>query len=78
MELLTVAEVAAILRLDESSVYALAASGELPRYKVGPKNGGVRIAREDVDAYLTECRQSKNEDEEPQRAPRPRLKHLRI
>lgn len=47
--LLTVAEVAAELRVSTMTVYRLVQAGELPAFRIG-KN--YRIKREDLDAYL--------------------------
>jgi excisionase family DNA binding protein len=49
--LMTVAEVAAWLRLHPWSVYELVKSGELPSRRVGPKRGKIVIDSSDVDAY---------------------------
>jgi excisionase family DNA binding protein len=49
VKLLTVAEVAAILRLSKMTVYRMVNSGALPALKVGRS---VRIPEHVVDAYL--------------------------
>jgi excisionase family DNA binding protein len=49
--LLTVAEVAATMRVSNMTVYRLIKTGELPALRVG-KN--YRIRESDVDAYLAE------------------------
>jgi excisionase family DNA binding protein len=48
-ENLTVPEVAEILRLSASHVYAMVRRGELPHFKVG---ASPRIRRKDLDAYI--------------------------
>ena len=47
-EYLTVADVAALLKLSEKTVYRLAQRGELPGFKAG---GSWRFRRRDVDAW---------------------------
>ena len=49
-ELLTPEEVAALLRMRKSWVYAAARSGELPHVRLGR---AVRFRRSAIDAYLT-------------------------
>jgi putative molybdopterin biosynthesis protein len=73
MTFLTVNQVADLLQLSRSKVYALVSSGELPRHKIG---GSIRIKEDDLFSYLDGCR-AQNADA-PRRAPRPRLKHIRL
>jgi excisionase family DNA binding protein len=47
-EYLTVADVAALLKLSEKTVYRLAQRGELPGFKAG---GSWRFRRRDIDAW---------------------------
>lgn len=47
-EYLTVADVAALLKLSEKTVYRLAQRGELPGFKAG---GSRRFRRRDIDAW---------------------------
>lgn len=54
MNLLTVREVAGMLKLSASKVYELIARGKIPVYKVG---GALRIGRHDLEAYLNACRE---------------------
>ena len=49
--LLTVAEVAATMRVSNMTVYRLIKNGDLPALRVGKK---YRIRESDVDAYLSE------------------------
>jgi excisionase family DNA binding protein len=56
MKLLTVQECAALLRLGESTIYRLIDEGKLAGFRIGPRQGGVRIAESDVLAYLERCR----------------------
>lgn len=76
-ELLTVREVAGLLRVSQNCVYELVGRGRLACYRVGSTGrGAIRIRREDVEAYLGACRTQKGE--EAARLPRPRLKHLSL
>ena len=74
--LLTVRDVAQVLRVSANCVYELVSSGKLVCYRVGIGRGAIRVRRVDVDAYLTACRMEKGE--EAPRLPRPRLKHLTL
>jgi excisionase family DNA binding protein len=56
MKLLTVAEVSLMLRVGESTVYALLDGGKIAGFRVGPRSGGIRIDERDVLAYLERCR----------------------
>jgi excisionase family DNA binding protein len=76
MTLLTVEETAAILRLSVSAIYAMSGN-ELPVHRVGPKGGSIRIAREDIDAYLSKTRTGEPAREK-RASPRPRLKHIQL
>ena len=52
IQLLTVKQVADILRVSEMTVYRIIASRKLASYKVG---GSYRIRPEDVRSYLDSC-----------------------
>jgi excisionase family DNA binding protein len=56
LNLLTVREVARLLRLSAAAVYGLCKSGRLPHHRLGEGGSAIRIDRADVLAYL---RQSK-------------------
>jgi excisionase family DNA binding protein len=73
-ELLTVREVAGLLRVSQNCVYELVAKGKVAAYRVGAGRGTIRIRPEDVESYLQSCRVENHEPRE--RLPRPRLKHL--
>jgi excisionase family DNA binding protein len=75
MKLLTVEDVAGILRCAKSTVYALLDSGKLPSYNVGPNGGAKRVSEADLEAYLESCRH------EGKRSPArstSRLRHLKV
>jgi excisionase family DNA binding protein len=74
--MLTVAEVADVLRVSPSLVYQLVDSGKLPCHRLGKGRGTIRIRLDDLNAYLASCRHEATE--EVPKLPRPRLKHLRI
>lgn len=50
-EVLTIKEVAALLKLAEKTVYAMAQAGELPAFKI---RGQWRIKRSELDHWLDE------------------------
>ena len=49
MKFLTVAEVAALMRVSKMTVYRLVHNGELPAVRVGRS---FRVSEDDVDEYL--------------------------
>ena len=50
-EVLTIKDVAALLKLAEKTVYAMANAGELPAFKI---RGQCRIQRAELDRWLEE------------------------
>jgi excisionase family DNA binding protein len=74
--LLTVREVAEILRVSPSLIYQLVEAKKLACHRIGSPNGAIRISAADVDDYLAQCR-SERQDQTP-KPPRPRLKHLKL
>jgi excisionase family DNA binding protein len=48
-EVLTIREVAAILKMAEKTVYSMAQTGELPAFKI---RGQWRVRRQDFDAWV--------------------------
>ena len=49
MKILTVLEVAELLKLSKCKVYALAKSGEIPTVKIG---GSIRVILEELEKHL--------------------------
>ena len=74
--LLTVKDVARLLRISLAATYALVQEGELPCYRIGRQRGSIRVAASDVSSYLAERRLEPAPAKKP--PPRPRLKHLRL
>ena len=74
--LLTVREVAEMLRVSPSLVYQLVEARKLACHRIGSRQGAIRISVADVDDYLSECRYDRQE--EMPKLPRPRLKHLKL
>ncbi len=74
-KLLTVADVAQCLGCSEANVYALLEAGELPYVPIG-KSKGYRIDPADLERFIG-SRKVRNEGAKP-KAPRPRLKHIRL
>ena len=74
---MTVRDVADWLRISPSLVYQLVEQGKLIVYRIGTGRCGIRFRRQDVDAYLDECRSEKSPPTQP-RKQRPRLKHIRV
>jgi excisionase family DNA binding protein len=71
MQLLSVDDVARMLKLSRSKVYAL--KEKIGHYRF---DGAVRFREEDVFAYLDRCRV--NGKRERKAAPRPRLRHIQV
>jgi len=76
MDLLTVQDVAVILKVSNSLVYGLVASGKIVCHRIGQGRGAIRIRREDIEEFLAGCR-SEQKPTMP-RVPRPRLKHIKL
>ena len=75
-QLLTVREVADVLKVSTSLVYLLIESRKLACHRIGNGRGAIRVRRDDLDRFLEQCRV---EPEQPAVRPsRPRLKHLRL
>ncbi len=55
-DLLTVAEVAAMLRLNEQTVRKWLREGRLPGISLGSRQAGWRVRRSDVEQFLDERR----------------------
>ena len=70
--MLTVKKVAEMLGVSSALVYALAADGRLPSYRIGLRRGALRFTLEDVESYLKSCRTS------VARMPRTPLKHIKM
>ncbi len=77
MTLLTIKEVAKILRLAESTVYQMVSKGKITGFRIGPTHGGIRVSQSDLDLYLASCKMEEK-DEKPPKVSRPRLKHIKI
>lgn len=74
--LLTVREVAQILRLSSACIYTMVASGRLPHLRVGNGRGSIRFSHEDLDRFLNSRRA---ETAPPLQQPvRRQLKHLKL
>jgi excisionase family DNA binding protein len=54
LDMLTVAELERMLRVNRATVEGWLASGALPHYRLGPKT--IRIARPDLEVFLAERR----------------------
>jgi len=57
-EVLTIKEVAALLKIAEKTAYIMAQRGELPGFKVG---GQWRFRRSDIDDWIEERKKSVSE-----------------
>lgn len=54
-EVLTIKDVAALLKVGEKTIYSMAQNGELPAFKV---RGQWRFSRKDLDAWIELQKQS--------------------
>jgi len=75
---LTIREVAELLKLSQSSVYQLIEAGRLAHHRIGQGRGAIRVLEADLQSYLDQCRQGIAEKPAKLRAPRTKLKHLRL
>jgi excisionase family DNA binding protein len=76
MDLLTINDVAAILKVSKSLVYGMIASGKIACHRIGNGRGAVRVRRDDLEHFINQCRVGPSLP--PVRSQRPKLKHLRI
>lgn len=76
--LLTVREVATQLQLSIASIYAMIRKGTLVAHRLGGRNGAIRIRPEDVDSCLESTAQHLAPSKPVPRAPRVKLKHIRL
>jgi excisionase family DNA binding protein len=73
MPLLKVPQVAELLACSIATVYALIERGQLPAVKIGVGTGGVRVTREDLQAFIDSRRTGRPTPKVKQIA----LRHLR-
>ena len=76
MDLLTIHEVAAILKVSKSLVYGMIASGKIACHRIGNGRGAIRVRREDLEQFIADCRVEA--EISPARISQPKLKHLRL
>lgn len=75
----TVRDVARLLHVSESAVYALIDSGQLACHRIGNGRGVIRISGDDLDRYLGTCRVEKaRKGGKPVRVSRRSLKHIQL
>ena len=75
-KLMTVRQTAEFLNVSQSLVYQLVDRGRLACHRIGAGRGTIRISREDVDAFLANCREA---PEQPKaKALVSRLRHLQL
>ncbi|MFZ1932419.1 MAG: helix-turn-helix domain-containing protein [Thermoguttaceae bacterium] len=76
--LLTVDEVAQVLRCSRSTVYSLVSSAKIAGLRIGSHSGGIRISGDDLQTYLDTCRIEPTGRRRAGVGRLPKLKHLRI
>ena len=74
--LLTVREVAELLRVSPSTVYQLVEGRKLARHRIGGGRSAIRVSTTDIRECLAECRYERREH--MPKPPRQRLKHLKL
>jgi excisionase family DNA binding protein len=67
----TLKELAKLLKVSDSFLYARVAEGSLPHYRLGNGQGGIRVSEEQLQEYLRGRERSRPREEEPP------LRHLR-
>lgn len=80
LSLFTVKEAAQLLRVSNSLLYGLVASGRLPASRLGGTGrGAIRIKRQDVELFVEENRIQKTSEAAPRRPRRrEKLKHIKL
>lgn len=76
-KLLTVKEVALVLRLSLTETYRLVQSKELTHFRVGPGKGAIRVLERDVDLFLEKRRIGFSAEAPKPVIHKPALKHIR-
>ena len=79
--LLTVKGAAEKTGVSPAMIYGWCASGRLVHLRLGGKNrrGSIRIAEDDLDAFLASCKQGERKEPPPvQKQPPLKLKHLQL
>lgn len=76
--LLTVKDVAARLNVSISCVYQLIEAGKLPHHRIGLGRGAIRCSESDIAEFLASNRETSSPNDSAKRAPRPRLKHIKL
>ena len=77
--MLNVRDVATMLHVSQSTVYAMVESGRLVSYRVGNGRGAIRVREQDLETYLESCRvEPKRNGEKPVRVPRRNLRHIKL
>ena len=73
MNVLTVKEVAARLRVSQGCIYSLCGSGALRHLRLGTGRGAIRIREEDLQSFVERCvREEKEEVATPRRMATPK------
>ena len=72
-----VPDVAKRLNCSISTVYGLVDAGKIAAYRIGIGRGALRIAEQDLEAFLESCRTQKAE-RVVHKPSRPRLRHIRL
>ena len=60
-EVLTIKDIAEILKLAEKTVYSMASSGELPAFKI---RGQWRVRRSDFESWMTDKASNRGKSDE--------------
>jgi excisionase family DNA binding protein len=75
--LMTVREVAAILRVSPSLVYRLVDAGKIGSFRIGKGRGAIRISRDSVNQFLASSQAAPSE-QKTDRTHRASLRHLKL
>ena len=75
--LMTVREVATILRVSPSLVYRLVDVGKLGCFRIGKGRGAIRISRDSINQFLAASQAAPSEPT-ASRTPRASLRHLKL
>ncbi len=77
--MLTVRDVAVLLKVSQGAVYTLVESGVLPHHRIGAGRGVIRIREDDLDRYIDSCRvDTTTNDERRVHIARRKLRHIKL
>lgn len=76
--LLTVEDVAKLLKVSTATVYELVSDRLIACYRIGTRKGAIRFTEEQVEQYLSACLVTDGKIVQPKKPKPAKLKHLKL